>query len=105
MFDLRRSALIRTGRGQADVAPRFEQGPSRKLICYFGQGQRRLMCVGGKVSYCGVLTVPDIFINKSSNVDQQQHEEWISTPSCLEGYGVGQKAVATLWQSLPFSCM
>lgn len=91
VFDLRRSALIRTGRGQADVAPRFEQGPSRKLICYFGQGQWRLMCIGGKISCYGVLTVPDIYINKSSNVDQQQqHEEWISTPSCLERYRIGQ---------------
>lgn len=53
VFDLRRSAFIRTDRGLADVAPRFEQVPSRKLICYFGQGQRILMCIGGKVSCCG----------------------------------------------------
>lgn len=98
MFDLRRSAFIRAGRGQADVAPRFEQGPSRKRICYFGQGQRILVCVGGKVSCCRVLTVPDIYINRSSNIDQQQPEEWVSTPSRLEGYRVGQKAVSTLWQ-------
>lgn len=57
VFDLRRSAFIRTGRGRAgwlaDVAPRFEQVPSRKLICYFGQGQRILMHAGGKVSCSG----------------------------------------------------
>lgn len=53
VFDLRRSAFIRTGRGQADVAPGFEQVLSRKLICYFGQGQRILMCAGGKVSCYG----------------------------------------------------
>lgn len=70
VFDLRRSAFIRTGRGQADVTPRFEQGPSRKLICCFGQGQRILMCVGGRVSCCWVLTVPDIYTNGSSNIGQ-----------------------------------